>query len=1230
MFKKKGSILTIVLAFLLSFFIIGAGEEVKADRNEPDYEFVFLSTGRNLTIAEYYTDTKTLNLRDSINSEEYNNIESNSLEPEELTQIYNDVNYITHDLARASYTIRNNTPPLRLMPNLKSVEGFIKFRSNTSVGRPIYVRTLLNNSIDPARFLGVNTQTLGFVDNIVEGYPQGDLNSIKGIDNYINNISNYDSGLDMQQTFTNRGIEDFSALNNWAKQFPDNKIHVNNMDFTFAHNKLKSLSNLPPLVIKRSNNNAWFAHNELDNLEGLEKIELESRSRYSMIDLFAHNKLSDINGFSDFLIKTTNNTLDDNIIFTSSVGIFRDNLITDISDLDILSKFIQENPNKLEIHDVNHMFANNDIHDITPLMNLEIEAFRGGNPEYTNGFLAGNNNIERVGISQTLSLAKPNGVNHHGLDLTINNAWERGYTGMWVKEDGSELEPVSPETLLDEIEKPSGEKDPLMEGIWIPEKGVPNYQVSYDPNGGIGSMPLEQVDMTEPFVIPETNFVNFGSVFAGWNTEEDGSGVWYQPGDEVDQLTDTIGETVTLYSQWRGLDTSSTMENGRFIVEVKPGEDVVIPNLPAGTSYTVRELDKDGWVLRESHNNIGIISPLQEHLARFVNEYSPNETSFTIEAEKYLDGDKRGVHNLAGDTQSFIFILRDESGDMIEEVESTSAGDIVFSPISYSEAGTYTYTIEEYVDTRLTDGITFDSEAKTVVVDVIHDDNGDLQAVLNTEESDELTFHNEIITGLISVEKVVQGEGASESSDTFTAQVSLDDGLDIRHLDLTPGEPVVIEDIQPYTPYEIIETNIPAGWELITPAEELSGVVSPGETIDIQITNEYSPEGSFQVSGTKHLENGDLQSGQFTFHLVNEDGLVVAEAFNDAQGNFVFDAIPVSGLGEHHYTVLEVIGTDENIEYDDKIEEITVIATDAGSGRIATQVQTDEDGISFTNRVVDPPVPVEEQGSVSITKTVEPLTDAASEKVFSADIEIIGEDGSELVKDYMFTSTHNLGGYITSGDTVNIRHGETITIEGLPAGATVRVNEHDHEGYTLESSSITEAVVDPQAIQEINLLNIYEPTGEVEFKLTKQLLGGNVDDYQFEFELMKDGDVLETVRNIGEEITFSPIMYNASDIGETYVYHIRELESMNYPEIQYDDTIHEITVEISDDGEGYIIPTVIGGENLAFRNNHYKTIPETGGVGSILLITAGIVGVGAVGAYAVKRRSQDNSEDNQG
>ena len=76
------------------------------------------------------------------------------------------------------------------------------------------------------------------------------------------------------------------------------------------------------------------------------------------------------------------------------------------------------------------------------------------------------------------------------------------------------------------------------------------YTVAFDANGGDGQMADQTLECHEAHALRPCSFLREDYAFAGWNTEQDGSGTDYADGAEVEDLALTDGATVTLYAQW--------------------------------------------------------------------------------------------------------------------------------------------------------------------------------------------------------------------------------------------------------------------------------------------------------------------------------------------------------------------------------------------------------------------------------------------------------------------------------------------------------------------------------------------------------------------------------------------------------------------------------------------------------------------------------------------------------
>ncbi|MBQ3215019.1 MAG: InlB B-repeat-containing protein, partial [Oscillospiraceae bacterium] len=77
------------------------------------------------------------------------------------------------------------------------------------------------------------------------------------------------------------------------------------------------------------------------------------------------------------------------------------------------------------------------------------------------------------------------------------------------------------------------------------------YTVRFDPNGGSGSMDLQQFTYDRPQQLTAMQFTRTDYEFTGWNTQANGSGTSYTDGQSISNLTTEPDGIVTLYAQWK-------------------------------------------------------------------------------------------------------------------------------------------------------------------------------------------------------------------------------------------------------------------------------------------------------------------------------------------------------------------------------------------------------------------------------------------------------------------------------------------------------------------------------------------------------------------------------------------------------------------------------------------------------------------------------------------------------
>ena len=126
------------------------------------------------------------------------------------------------------------------------------------------------------------------------------------------------------------------------------------------------------------------------------------------------------------------------------------------------------------------------------------------------------------------------------------------FTGWNTQADGSgtAYQPGASFTLTDE--------DTVLYAQW--SKNAPaQVKVSYDANGGVGTMESVTGDVGSKIVIRQSGFTRSEYTFTGWNTQADGKGTAYKAGDSF-TLTD---KDTVLYAQWsKNSGSAGTGTNG--------------------------------------------------------------------------------------------------------------------------------------------------------------------------------------------------------------------------------------------------------------------------------------------------------------------------------------------------------------------------------------------------------------------------------------------------------------------------------------------------------------------------------------------------------------------------------------------------------------------------------------------------------------------------------------------
>ncbi len=178
-----------------------------------------------------------------------------------------------------------------------------------------------------------------------------------------------------------------------------------------------------------------------------------------------------------------------------------------------------------------------------------------------------------------------------------------------------------------------------------------------------------------------------------------------------------------------------TFTNGTATFTLKHNESKTIESIPAGFAYLVEESGNGGYAVTVNNTDAttasGIIVAGQTATAAFDNykpsgghiDPDPNPAKVALTATKTLDG-------IAPKGSSFVFVLKDENGRIVQ-TKSNNGDQIFFDTMSFSNTGTYKYTVEEVAGNDR--NINYDGNLYTVIIKVTK--SGDYHAEISYEKN---------------------------------------------------------------------------------------------------------------------------------------------------------------------------------------------------------------------------------------------------------------------------------------------------------------------------------------------------------------------------------------------------------------------------------------------------------------------------------------------------------------
>ena len=555
----------------------------------------------------------------------------------------------------------------------------------------------------------------------------------------------------------------------------------------------------------------------------------------------------------------------------------------------------------------------------------------------------------------------------------------------------------------------------------------------------------------------------------------------------------------------------------------------------------------------------------------------PSEVEF--EVTKQLNGG-----TLKGD--EFIFQLIDPDGKVVETAKNNKDGQVKFKAIKFSTAGTFKYQIKE-VDEK-EPGYVYDN--KTINAEVtVTDVYGEKFASV---KYDNKVFVNSYsakpTTATIEAIKVLKGKALEADKYEFelkegdtvvgTAKNKADGSVVFPAIEYTAAgphtytiiekagnEPGVTYDTASHTVTVDVADNGRGQLEATVPAEKPV------------FTNTYAAKPGEAIIEAKKVLNGKaLEADKYEFEL-KEGDTVVGTAKNKADGSVVFPAIEYTAAGPHTYTITEKAGNEPGVTYDTASHTVTVDVADNGRGQLEATVPAEKP--VFTNTYAAKP-----------GKTVIEAKKVLNGKALEADkYEFELKENDKVVA----TAKNTADGSISFPEIEYTKAGTYTYTMSEKAGNEAGVT------YDKTSHKVTVDVADNGQGQLVATITSEQPVftntytkpapaaDTITIEATKTLVGKELEAGKYEFELKEGDKVIGTATNAADgKVVFPSITYTEAG---THTYTVAE-KAGNEENVTYDTTVHTVTVEVADNGQGKLVSTITGNKP-AFVNKYTAPTP---------------------------------------
>ena len=706
------------------------------------------------------------------------------------------------------------------------------------------------------------------------------------------------------------------------------------------------------------------------------------------------------------------------------------------------------------------------------------------------------------------------------------------------------------------------------------------------------------------------------------------------PSDEGCNTTNTAGGEITF-----GNITYGTADIGKtywYIIKEVPGNE---PNMvysnaeylakvdvtlegtdtQAGISYFVKQADGSWTLLEGSGDNTPVV---------FENTYTPAAASATLQLTKDLKGRDWK------DGDSFTFTLTGEGnvpmpagGTTVTVTSSPQDHKAAFGAITYSQVGTYRYTITEQattipgvsIDTPVTATVTVSYENGALKADVAYSRGTDSAAFTNTYTAAPtevaLTAHKTL--NVESGSWALQGNDFSfalydnadctgtplrtatntaDGSITFDALTFDAAGEYTYYMREVPGDRTAIT--YDSTVYKVTITVEDHGTGVLT-------ALPPVYTLNdkamgaAKFVNTYTAtpgDDTFTLTANKLLNGRAMNAGEFSFELTDSTGAVVSTGTNAADGTVTFSPVGLKAAQEQYSAFLaslpaavepEATATPEPTATPEAtaVPEATPEATAEPEPTATPEVTAQPEATAEPDPTTEPettPAPeasalpqADGMAAAPMSLVVAPL--AAGTQEIQPDFGPDDGIAPDLMQRWYTITEVNTGKTGVTYDSTVYKVLVPLKDSGDGSGTLVVDDEH------IQYYRVVDGELAP--VDGVTFTNHYAPLStSVTLGGTKVLNGRDQNAGEFTFELCDaNGTPVSTAANQADgRFYFAPLPFEHEG---TYTYTVRE-KNTDAARVTYDQTVYTVTVKVVDKDGQLTAEVALPDGGLTFTNTY--------------------------------------------